>query len=63
MDQAGAIVALGDSLTAGYGVGIWHLLNDRPDAIATTFFSDTAYDSTNYSALGRVVSATVTKRF
>jgi outer membrane receptor protein involved in Fe transport len=30
-----------------------NLLDDRPDAIATTFFSDTAYDSTNYSPVGR----------
>jgi iron complex outermembrane recepter protein len=35
---------------------VQNLLNDAPTRIATTQFSDTPYDSTNYSPVGRFVS-------
>ncbi|WP_052309483.1 TonB-dependent receptor plug domain-containing protein [Novosphingobium sp. Rr 2-17] len=35
--------------------------NDEPSPIATTAYTDTPYDSTNYTPFGRVVSLTVTK--
>ncbi|WP_395396472.1 TonB-dependent receptor (plasmid) [Novosphingobium sp. BL-8A] len=37
--------------------------NDKPDTIATTSYTDTAYDSTNYTPFGRVVSLSVTKKW
>ncbi|MGO4169498.1 TonB-dependent receptor plug domain-containing protein [Novosphingobium sp. YAF33] len=40
-----------------------NLFNDQPDTIATNAYTDTAYDSTNYSPFGRVVSLSVTKKW
>ncbi len=42
-------------------VAMLNLFNDQPTRIATTQFSDTPYDSTNYSPVGRFVSFTVRK--
>ncbi|MGK6321378.1 TonB-dependent receptor domain-containing protein [Sphingomonas sp. DT-204] len=40
-----------------------NLLNAKPAPIATSVFTDTPYDSTNYSPVGRFVSFGVTKRW
>ncbi|WP_031343122.1 TonB-dependent receptor [Novosphingobium lindaniclasticum] len=40
-----------------------NLFNDQPDTIATNNYTDTPYDSTNYSPFGRVVSLSVTKKW
>lgn len=42
-------------------VALLNALDDQPTRIATTQFSDTPYDSTNYSPFGRVISFTVRK--
>lgn len=44
-------------------LSVQNLLNDKPDVIATTNAYFTPYDSTNYSAVGRFVSVSVTKRW
>lgn len=38
-----------------------NLFNEAPTPIATSLYLDTPYDSTNYSAFGRVLSLSVTK--
>ncbi|CAN5422175.1 hypothetical protein BH09PSE4_BH09PSE4_11480 [soil metagenome] len=62
-------------LTARYrpidAPGIWHgldltlsvrnALNEKPDTIATSVFYDSAFDSTNYSPVGRFISFGITK--
>ncbi|WP_162875635.1 TonB-dependent receptor [Sphingomonas crusticola] len=45
------------------GFSVFNVLNDKPMQIATTQFSDTPYDSTNYSPLGRVVSVSISKQW
>ena len=40
-----------------------NLLDTAPSSIATTTFTDTPYDSTNYSPVGRYLSFGVTKRW
>jgi len=40
---------------------VQNLFNAKPDVIATTLPSDTPYDSTNYSPVGRFVAASVIK--
>ncbi|MGF7156086.1 TonB-dependent receptor domain-containing protein [Novosphingobium gossypii] len=40
-----------------------NIFNVLPAPIAATLYSDTPYDSTNYSALGRVVSFDVTRKW
>lgn len=42
---------------------VQNLFNDKPDVIATTFAYATPFDSTNYSAAGRFVSLSITKRW
>ncbi|WP_447726039.1 TonB-dependent receptor domain-containing protein [Sphingomonas koreensis] len=42
-------------------LALLNLLNAKPTPIATSQFSDTPYDSTNYSPVGRFVSLTVRK--
>jgi iron complex outermembrane recepter protein len=44
-------------------LALLNLLNARPSPIRTTFFTDTPYDSTNYSPVGRYVSVGVRKRW
>lgn len=48
---------------AGFEVGakLLNAFNARPDRIATTLPSDSAFDSTNYSPVGRFVGIEVTK--
>jgi outer membrane receptor protein involved in Fe transport len=52
-------------LLAGIDVtfSLQNAFNDKPDTIATSTYTDTPYDSTNYSPFGRVVSLTVTKKW
>jgi outer membrane receptor protein involved in Fe transport len=40
---------------------VQNLFDDRPTTIATSVYSDTAYDSTNYSPIGRYVGIGVAK--
>lgn len=40
---------------------VQNLLNDEPQTIATTSISDTSYDTTNYSGIGRYIGIGVTK--
>lgn len=42
---------------------VQNLFNDKPDMIAKTFVYATPFDSTNYSAVGRFVSLSITKRW
>lgn len=42
-------------------VSVQNLFNDKPSVIRTTSYTNTPYDSTNYTPLGRVLSLTVTK--
>jgi outer membrane receptor protein involved in Fe transport len=53
----------GSGLVSGLDVtaSLQNLLNDKPSVIATSSYIDVPYDSTNYSAFGRVVSLMVTK--
>lgn len=44
-------------------VGVQNVFNVKPQRIATTLYSDAAYDSTNYSPLGRVFSLSVSKKW
>lgn len=44
-------------------LALLNLLNAQPSPIQTTFFTDTPYDSTNYSPVGRYVSVGVRKRW
>ncbi|WP_207080823.1 TonB-dependent siderophore receptor [Novosphingobium sp. KA1] len=52
-------------LLAGIDVifSLQNAFNDKPDTIATSAYTDTPYDSTNYSPFGRVVSLSVTKKW
>jgi iron complex outermembrane receptor protein len=42
-------------------LSVQNLFNDRPTTIATSVYSDTAYDSTNYSPIGRYLGIGVAK--
>lgn len=42
---------------------VQNLFNDKPEVIAKTFVYATPFDSTNYSAVGRFVSVSLTKRW
>ena len=44
-------------------VSAQNLFNAKPAVIATTAVTDTPYDSTNYSPLGRVLAVRITKRW
>src|SRR6185312_4566326 len=37
-------------------LSLLNAFNEPPDRIATNFYFDTAYDSTNYSPVGRVIA-------
>lgn len=52
---AGLLHGLAFSLTAQ------NLFNSVPTTIATTYYADTAYDSTNYSPVGRYIGMGITK--
>lgn len=45
------------------GLSVQNALNAAPAVIATSFFYDTPYDSTNYSPLGRYVAFEVVKKW
>lgn len=47
----------------GFNVAATNVFNERPPFLRPQFAYYVNYDSTNYSPLGRVVSATVSKRF
>lgn len=47
----------------GFNLALENLLNERPPFMQPPLPLIVNYDSTNYSALGRVVSGTITKRF
>jgi len=42
-------------------LSLLNAFDDKPDRIATTIYSDTAYDSTNYSAIGRFIGFGISK--
>ena len=42
---------------------VQNLFNDGPDTIATTLYSDSAFDSTNYSPIGRFIAIGLRKRW
>lgn len=44
-------------------LAVSNLFNRKPETIRTSSLIDPPYDSTNYPALGRVISATITKRW
>jgi iron complex outermembrane receptor protein len=44
-------------------VSLQNVFNAKPQRIATNIYSDTAFDSTNYSAAGRVFSVSVLKKW
>jgi len=44
-------------------LSVQNLLGTTPPPIATTAVTDTPYDSTNYSAIGRFVSLSITKKW
>lgn len=44
-------------------VSLQNIFNAKPQRIATSLFSDTAYDSTNYSPVGRMISVAVIKKW
>lgn len=44
-------------------VSVQNIFNAKPQRIATSLYSDTAYDSTNYSPIGRMFSIAVTKKW
>ena len=44
-------------------LAVTNLFNEKPQTIRTSSLIDPPYDSTNYPSLGRVISATVTKRW
>lgn len=48
---------------ADFTLTVINLFNEKPETIRTSSLIDPPYDSTNYSALGRVISATITKRW
>ena len=47
----------------GFNLAVTNVFNQRPPFVQPTFPFFVNYDSTNYSALGRVISASVTKTF
>jgi iron complex outermembrane receptor protein len=46
-----------------FGLSVQNLLDQKPSLIRSTQAYETPYDSTNYSAFGRVVSLTVTRKW
>ncbi|WP_084455568.1 TonB-dependent receptor [Novosphingobium rosa] len=54
-DRKGALHGVALSLTAQ------NIFNDKPTTIVTTNYGDAAYDSTNYSPVGRYIGVGVTK--
>jgi len=48
---------------ADLSVAVSNLFNEKPQTIRTSSLIDPPYDSTNYPSLGRVISATLTKRW
>jgi len=44
-------------------LSVQNLFNAKPQRIATSLYSDTAYDSTNYSPVGRLFSISVSKKW
>lgn len=44
-------------------LSVQNLFNAKPARIATSIYSDSAFDSTNYSPLGRVLSLSVSKKW
>ncbi|MBA3895970.1 MAG: TonB-dependent receptor [Sphingomonadaceae bacterium] len=44
-------------------LSVQNLFNAKPDPIRTSLFSDTPYDSTNYSPVGRFVAARIVKKW
>jgi iron complex outermembrane receptor protein len=44
-------------------LSVQNLFNEKPSVIATTVYTDTPYDSTNYSPFGRVVSLSLSKKW
>lgn len=58
-------MADGPSLLRGVeiGVSVGNLFNAKPATIATSSPTDSAYDSTNYSPVGRQVAVSLSKRF
>lgn len=61
-DYQAKLPVVGD---VGFNLAVTNLLNEAPPYMQPPYLPSfiVNYDSTNYSALGRVVSATVTKRF
>jgi hypothetical protein len=49
-----------EASTAGYGVGVWHLLNERPDRAKDYFTKATSTDA--WYAFGHIASAIELKR-
>jgi outer membrane receptor protein involved in Fe transport len=47
----------------GINLSISNVLNEEPPFMTPSIAAQLPYDTTNYSALGRIVSATLTKRF
>ncbi len=39
-----------------FNLSLLNALDEAPDPIASSFYFDTTYDSTNYSPLGRVIA-------
>ena len=62
VDYQAKLPVVGD---IGFNLALMNLLNETPPYLQPPLLPNFVvnYDSTNYSALGRVVSATVTKRF
>jgi outer membrane receptor protein involved in Fe transport len=62
VDYQADLSVVGD---VGFNLAVTNLLNEAPPFLTPAFGISylVNYDSTNYSALGRVVSATITKRF
>ena len=46
-----------------FSLSVQNLLNDKPSVIRTTVVYNAPYDSTNYSAIGRFINLTVSKRW
>ncbi|MES1973358.1 MAG: TonB-dependent receptor [Pseudomonadota bacterium] len=56
---------MGGGLLGGTDIAVsaMNLFNAKPDQIKTTLFSQTPYDSTNYSPIGRFLSVSIAKKW
>ena len=65
VDLSARVRSKGSGLFGGLqlSLSILNLLNAKPEGFDTTLFSQTPYDSTNYSPVGRFVAFALTKKW